>query len=151
MTIIVDADACPVKGIIAEAAIARKLKVLWVASVDHEISMPTGTVIRVDAGMDSADHTIIKHTDATSLVITQDYGLAALCLAKGAQVIHPEGWAYRVETIDGLLARRHMHQMIRRSGGRHIGPSKRKKDADKRFKAVLIEHLDLYVDKALKR
>ena len=144
MKILVDADACPVKTIIAKAAIARNLEILWVASIDHEIAMPTGTVMRVDAGNDAADHAIIGHTDHTCLVITQDYGLAALCLAKGARVLHPEGWAYEQETIDGLLARRHMHHMIRRAGGRHKGPHKRKKDADKRFETVLEQHLDAY-------
>ncbi|TVP94124.1 MAG: YaiI/YqxD family protein [Acholeplasmatales bacterium] len=143
MKLIVDADACPVKEMIARVASTYHLEVLWVASIDHEINMASGTHIQVDAGRDAADHAIIGLTDTASLVVTQDYGLAAVCLAKGATVLHPDGWRYRHETIDGLLAQRTMHQAIRRAGGRHKGPKKRKKDADKQFETLLEAHLKM--------
>ena len=66
-------------------------------------------------------------------MITQDYGLASMCLAKSAKVLHQDGWAYTEDNIQALLWSRHETKKYRRSGGRVKGPSKRTRAQDEAF------------------
>ena len=66
-------------------------------------------------------------------MITQDYGLAAMVLARKAHAINQNGLIFTDENIGSLLASRHISQKIRRGGGRTKGPKKRTKEQVKRF------------------
>lgn len=121
--IIVDADACPVKAEIAEAAGTFGVPVQMVASYDHRIEPGPGvSVVQVDRSDQSVDLFIANLVRDGDIVITQDFGLAAICLAKKAVVLSNRGQIYTERTIDFLLDRRNEQARIRRGGGKSKGP-----------------------------
>jgi uncharacterized protein YaiI (UPF0178 family) len=71
------------------------------------------------------DVKVLNLTSRGDLVVTQDFGLAALALARGAAAISPRGKVFRAETIEFLLEEREIKSKIRKMGGRVKGPSKR--------------------------
>ena len=131
--ILVDADACPVKEIILSMAKRRNIPVTMVIDTSHELDDGYSTVVTVDKGSDSADYAIANMATCHDIVVTQDYGLAAMILAKGASAIDQNGMVYTSENIDNLLERRYIGQKIRRGGGRTKGPKKRTREDDERF------------------
>ena len=135
MKILVDADACPVKDIIVRMAKRRGAPVIMVIDTSHELDDGYSEVITVDKGADSADYAIATLASRGDIVVTQDYGLAAMVLAKGARAINQDGMAYTDDNMDELLARRYIGQKVRRGGGRTKGPKKRTKADDGRFES----------------
>ena len=140
--ILVDADACPVKEIILRLAKRRNIPVTMVIDTSHELDDGYSTIITVDKGSDSADYAITGMTTCHDVIVTQDYGLAAMILAKGASALDQNGLIYTSENIDSLLERRYIGQKIRRGGGRTKGPKKRTREDDERFEVVLGRMLD---------
>ncbi len=141
-TILVDADACPVKSEIGEAARLYGVPVCMVASYDHQIPPQEGVrIIQVDRGKESADIYIVNQIAAGDIVITQDFGLACMAIGKGAIVLSPRGEQYTNDNIDYLMDRRYEQAKIRRSGGKTKGP-KALNDADRdRFQQKLTKVL----------
>ncbi|HHT72823.1 MAG TPA: DUF188 domain-containing protein [Firmicutes bacterium] len=141
LTIIVDADACPRSCM----ATLKRLKGSWgyrlltVSSVDHQIDSEDH--ITVGKGKDNTDLAVINNTSPGDIVVTQDWGLAALALGKGAQAIAPSGRIFTDASIDFLLEERFLKAQYRRAGGRTKGPTPRSRDDDQRFEASLIELL----------
>ncbi|UOQ47675.1 YaiI/YqxD family protein [Gracilibacillus caseinilyticus] len=127
MKIFVDADACPVVDIIIEEAGRYDLDVVLVRSYSH-FSMkdyPKHVEVKyVDDGADAADYQIVRMVSKEDVVITQDYGLAALCLPKGSYVMHHIGFRYTKEKIDRMLQERHLNAKARKAGQRTKGPKK---------------------------
>ena len=125
LIIYVDADACPVTDIIIQVAEAHSLKVRLVKSFDH-YSLKENPhfveAIYVDKGADAADYKIMQLAQPGDLIITQDYGLASLALAKGCLVMHHKGFSYRHDNIDMLLHSRYESALARKSGKRTKGP-----------------------------
>lgn len=142
MRILVDADACPVKGIIVEQARKRRIPVAMFIDVNHEIHDGYSDVIVVDQGRDSVDFRLIAALKAGDIVVTQDYGVAAIALSKKAHVIHQSGMLFTGENMDTLLQDRYASQKNRRMGKRTQGPKKRTKLEDDRFSAALEQLLD---------
>ncbi|MGX4668104.1 YaiI/YqxD family protein [Cerasibacillus sp. JNUCC 74] len=144
MRILVDADACPVKESIKKIAKEFNLPVILVQSFSH-FSMkeePQGVeTIYVDEGADAADYRIIRLAKQDDIIVTQDYGLASLALAKDCYVIHHKGFQYTNKNIDQLLQTRYLSAMARKSGKRTKGPKPFTGDDIKqfeiRFKALL--------------
>lgn len=133
-TIVVDADACPVKREIVQAAGRFDVPVLMVASFDHRIDLPQNErirVVQVDRSSQSADLYIANHMKKGDILVTQDYGLAALGLAKGAYALSNRGKPYKDGSIDFLLERRHEQGKLRR-GGKHTKGPKPFLDEDRR-------------------
>ena len=92
------------------------------------------TVKVIGAGADAVDIALINLCRRGDIVVTQDYGVAALALGKGAKAIHQSGKRYTDDNIDGLLMERHLAKKARRSGKHHVkGPAKRTEEDDKRF------------------
>lgn len=135
MRILVDADACPVKQIIIKVAKERKLSVTMFIDTSHLIEDGYSEVITVDKQRDSADLALVNRAVAGDVVVTQDFGLAAMALAKGAKVLNQNGMIYSDENMNRLLFERHLSQKVRRSGGRTGGPRKRSKEDDVKFEA----------------
>ncbi len=133
MKILVDADACPVKEIIVNMAKRKDLPVLMIMDTSHEYNDGYSTTVTVDKARDSADMALVNMVDSGDVVVTQDYGLAAMALSKSAKVLNQNGLVYTNGNIDQLLMDRHMGQKIRRGGGRTKGPRKRTRDDDARF------------------
>lgn len=125
MKIYVDADACPVKDIIIFEARKLKIPVILVTSFSHfsNAEQPSEVeTIYVDSGADAADYRIVKLAEKGDIIVTQDYGLASLGLAKGIIVLHHKGFSYTNENIDQLLQTRYLSAMARKSGQRTKGP-----------------------------
>ena len=68
---------------------------------------------------------VVNCCKVNDVVISQDYGVAAMCLAKKTLVINPKGYRYTNENIDKMLEERHLSQKIRRGGGRTQNAKKR--------------------------
>lgn len=134
--ILVDADACPVKSQITKAAKRFNIPVVMFIDTSHIIDDGYSEVITVDKAADSVDIALVNRVRRGDVVVTQDFGLAALALPKGAQVINQNGMQYTDANIDRLLFERHLSQKVRRSGGRTAGPLKRTREDDDRFEAA---------------
>lgn len=139
MRVFVDADACPVTDITVNWALSNGLDITLICDSAHEMQRAGVRTITVHRGNDSADYMIVNLLCAGDLVITQDYGLAAMCLARGARAINQDGRAYTDDNIDGLLAIRHLARTARRAGERTRGPRKRVREQDAAFLRALEE------------
>lgn len=136
MKILVDADACPVKQIVIRVAKEKGLPVTMFIDTSHLIDDGYSEVITVDKQRDSVDLALVNRAVAGDIVVTQDFGLAAMVLAKGAKALNQNGMIYSDNNMDRLLFERHISQKVRRSGGRTSGPRKRTKEDDARFEAA---------------
>lgn len=139
MKIYVDADACPVKNIVISEATGADIPVILVTSFPHYSSevYPEGVeTIYVDTGADAADYRIMKLAHKGDLIITQDYGLASLGLAKGCTIIHHKGFLYTNENIDQLLQSRYLSAMERKSGKRTKGPKAFTNEDREKFRQI---------------
>jgi len=115
-----------------------------IIDTSHELDDNYSTVITVEMAKDSVDMALINMARNTDIIITQDYGLAALALGKGAKALSPSGLIYSNENIDVLLMQRHMGQKIRRGGGHSKGPKRRTRKDDEQFRKVLVEIVEGY-------
>ena len=128
MRIWIDADGCPVRKLVLRIAEEFAIEVIQVADRSHEFR--EGTAVLVDIGADSAEDYIISKARPGDLMITQDYGAAALALGKGLRVMDQNGREYTEANIDGLLFERALSDKIRRAGGRTAHMKKRRKEDD---------------------
>jgi uncharacterized protein YaiI (UPF0178 family) len=142
MRILVDADACPVKSIILKHAKSMGLEVIMFIDTSHELNDGYSEVVTVDKGADSADFALIKRIATGDIVVTQDYGVAAMVLAKKALALNQNGLIYTEYNIAPLLEQRHMSAKIRRGGGRLSGNPKRTKQNDIDFEKALISLIE---------
>jgi uncharacterized protein YaiI (UPF0178 family) len=123
ITIYVDADACPVKNEIRLAAKPFRTPVIFVASYDHELKQVEDAVtVQVDRSSESVDIYIANHIVSGDIVITQDFGLAALVLGKKAKALSNRGQAYSDSSIDYLLHSRYERGKLRKNGKHSKGP-----------------------------
>ncbi|MGI6711235.1 MAG: YaiI/YqxD family protein [Bacillota bacterium] len=137
MKILVDADACPVKGIIVKVAKEFKIYCIMFVDTSHLINDGYSEVVTVDKSRDSVDIALINKVSQGDIIVTQDFGVAAMALARGAKAINQNGLIYSDKNIDRLLFERYLGQKVRRSGGRTTGPQKRTKEDDIRFEQTL--------------
>lgn len=142
MKIIVDADACPVKDIIKNIAIEYGISVIMVCDTSHILSDDYCQIVTVDKSDDSADIYIINITDKGDLVVTQDFGVAALAIGKKAYAINNNGMEYNNDNMDKLLFERFLGKKVRRAGYKTKGPSKRTKEFNQCFRNGLLKILD---------
>ena len=143
MRILVDADACPVKQIIVRLAKKKKIPVTMLIDTSHELSDGYSTIITVDKQADSVDFALMSLLEREDIVVTQDYGLAAMVIGKGARALNQNGLVFTDENMDKLLMERHIGGKMRRGGGRTKGPTKRTKDDDARFEAAFEQLLNV--------
>lgn len=139
MKIFIDADGCPVVDIAVKTAKRYGLECTIICDTSHSIQRDGAETIIVDKGADSADFRLVNLVSAGDIAITQDYGLAAMCLSKRAIVLNQDGKRYTEDNISGLLEFRAVSAKIRRSGGRTKGMSKRTAQQDKDFEKALTE------------
>ena len=134
MTIYVDADACPVTRIVERLTKQFGIPCVLLCDTNHVLTSDYSTVRVIGAGADAVDIALINMCRAGDIVVTQDYGVAALALGKGAKAIHQSGKRYTDGNIEGLLADRHLAQVARRKSKNHLkGPRKRTAEDDRRF------------------
>lgn len=144
MKIYVDADGCPVVNLAINMAKEYNLEIIVVKNYAHEISDPYATIISVDISRDSADFYIVNKIEKGDIVITQDYGLAAMCLSKEAVPINQNGMLFSQNNIDGMLNRRHLHQQLRRQNKYYGKAKKRNPEADREFAISLKKLVSSY-------
>ena len=137
MRLLIDGDGCPVVDLSLRLAAEFSLKTLIFCDTAHQLERPGAETITVDKGADSADFVLVNRVSPGDIVITQDYGLAAMALSRGAVPVRQDGLVYNEDNIDGLLTVRAAAQRIRRGGGRLHGPSKRTAAEDQAFAAAL--------------
>jgi hypothetical protein len=145
LKIYVDADACPVKDIIIEEAVKRDYLVHLVTSISHFSlqEYPLGVEITyVDNGKEAADYRIMQLAQKHDLVITQDYGLASLALAKGCIVLHHKGFRYTDKNMDSLLQSRYLSAQARKAGQRTKGPKAFTKEDKELFRKRFVRVLE---------
>ena len=137
MHVLIDADACPVVQIAVELCRKYNVPCILLCDTAHRIEHNNATSLTFDKGSDSVDFALVNRIAQGDLVITQDYGLASMCIARGARVLHQDGWEYTAWNIDALLLQRHELRKYRASGGRTKGPKKRTSEQDHAFSTAL--------------
>ncbi|OJU12827.1 MAG: hypothetical protein BGN88_14675 [Clostridiales bacterium 43-6] len=133
MQILVDADACPVKEIIVRLAKYVSVPVTMVIDTSHVLNDGYSEVITVDTARDSVDIRLINLVCRGDIVVTQDYGVAAMALGKGAFAINQNGMIYHEGNMDRLLFERHLSGKQRRAGNKSGKAKKRTEENDRAF------------------
>ena len=134
MTVYIDADACPVVRIAEDLAKKHHIPVTLVCDTSHLLTSDYSTVVTVGEGADAVDFALINRCERGDIVVTQDYGVAALALGKGAKAIHQSGKWYMDGNTDSLLMERHLARKARNSKKHHLkGPPRRTEEDDRRF------------------
>ena len=121
MRVFIDADACPVVSIKK-----YNIPVTLLCDTNHVLTSEYSEVIVVGAGADAVDYKLISICHRGDIVVSQDYGVAAMALGKGAFAIHQSGKWYTNDNIDQMLMERHLKNHIK-------GPKKRTEEDDERF------------------
>ena len=85
MQIFVDADACPVVGIVETIAEKYNMSTTLLCDTNHILYSDYSEVIVVGAGADAVDYKLISICHKGDVVVSQDYGVAAMALGKGSQ------------------------------------------------------------------
>ncbi len=139
----VDADACPaaVRIILEQVARQKQLPLIFYIDDNHELYPSYGAVRQVGQGHDAVDLALVNQVSAGDLVVTQDYGLAALVLSRQARAMHPDGRIFDNMNIDRLLLERHLSAKARKAGQRTSHPRKRKNADNLSFKLQLLRQL----------
>lgn len=131
--LLIDADACPVVDLAIAISSEYEIETILFCDTSHRIERENAITIIVPKGPDSVDFTLVNTLSKGDIVITQDYGLAAMVLARGGICLDQNGREMTNDNIDQLLNFRHLGQKIRRSGGRTKGPKKRTQENNLAF------------------
>ena len=134
--ILIDADGCPVVDIVLRLGEQYGISCLILCDTAHVFSRTGAQTLVFDKGADSVDYALVNRVAPGDLVITQDYGLASMCLARSARVLHHDGWEYTADNIDALLLVRHESRKLRASGARTKGPKKRTEAQNEAFRTA---------------
>ena len=143
MKLLIDADGCPVVDLTVRLAREFGVKCLILCDTAHVFQKEGAETLTVSKGADSVDFALVNRVEPGDIAVTQDYGLAAMCLAKRARPLSQDGLLYTEENIGALLQSRYAAQKIRRSGGRLKGPKKRTSEQDAAFERTLRRLLQL--------
>lgn len=142
MRILIDADGCPVVDVTLEIAKRNNVECVILCDTAHVFERQGAKTITVSKGADSVDYALVNMLKKGDIAVTQDYGLAAMCLARQGYPISQNGMVYNQSNIDGLLLARHTAKKIRMSGGRLKGSGKRTPQQNKDFQQALQNLID---------
>ena len=137
MKVLIDADGCPVVDIAIRLCKKHQAACVLLCDTAHELHREDAVTLVLDKGADSVDFALVNRVSPGDIVITQDYGLASMCLSRKARVLHQDGWAYTEDNIQALLFQRHAAKAYRNAGGRVKGPSKRTPQQNNSFSVAL--------------
>ena len=145
MKILVDADACPVVRIVEQTAERYEIPVVLLCDTNHVLQSSYSEIKVIGAGADAVDFALVNQCGKGDIVVTQDYGVAAMILGKGAHGIHQSGKWYTNENIDQMLMERHLAKKARMGKGKHHlkGPAKRTVEDDERFQETLCKLIEV--------
>lgn len=142
MKILIDADGCPVVRLTVDIAKEKEIECVVLSDTAHVFDIDGTKTVTVSKGADSVDFALVNMTGRGDIVVTQDYGLAAMALAKGARPISQNGMVYTESNIESLLSQQHLAKKIRRAGGRMKGPKKRTPQQDDQFRNALLRLIE---------
>lgn len=133
--VLIDADACPVYRLAEKIARERHVPVILFGDTNHVLCSDYAQIRVIGAGVDAVDFALVNECRAGDIAVTQDYGVAAMVLGKGAMAIHQSGRWYTNENIDRMLMERHLAKKARMGKGKHHlkGPARRTAEDDERF------------------
>ena len=137
LKVLIDADGCPVVDITVKLCQKYQCVCFLLCDTAHEFHRDGVQTFVFDKGADSVDYALVNRVEPGDIVITQDYGLASMCLARGARILHQDGWEYTQDNIAGLLLLRHDARKHRAAGGRTKGPRKRTNEQNMAFALAL--------------
>ena len=137
MQIFIDADGCPVTKLTVRVAKEKEIPCTIICDTSHMFDIPDVKVITVEKGADSADFRLVNLVQKGDIAVTQDYGLAAMCLSKGAFVLNQDGKLYTEENIGGLLEIRAINKKSRMTRHRMPHIPKRTPEQDRAFEEAL--------------
>ncbi len=137
MKIYIDADGCSVVRNALKIAGKFNIPCVIICDTAHQIEHDGAKTIVVDKGVDSVDFRLVNLIQQGDIAITQDYGLAAMCLSKQAVVLNQDGKEYTNDNISGLLEFRAVSKKICQNGGRLKGMPKRTGEQDRAFENAL--------------
>ena len=137
MKILIDGDGCPVVGITIDLSRKYKISCIILCDTSHQIDYEGVQTVIVPKGADNVDFKLVNMLQPGDIVVTQDYGLAAMCLSRRGIPIRQDGMVYNQDNIDFLLQARYSLKKMRDSGTRIKGNSKRTKEEDMKFKSAL--------------
>jgi len=143
--VFIDADGCPVTDIAIRLCREFGISCILLCDTAHEFHRSGAETLVFDKGADSVDYALVNRVSKDDLAVTQDYGLASMCLAKGCRVLHQDGWEYTRDNIDALLLVRHESRKHRAAGARMKGPKKRSSQQNQAFEAALRTILQISV------
>ena len=139
MKIWIDADGCPVVKLATTIAKEHRIEVTIVKNHAVVIESDYAEVVTVDLSRDAADYYIVNKLTTGDLVITQDYGLSAMALAKGGRCINQNGKLIDVGNIDFILDSRHHGRRARMQNQRGPKHKKRTLEDDLMFKEAFVK------------
>lgn len=139
MKILIDGDGCPVIDLTIKVSKQFNIDVIIMCDTSHVFNKEGAKTMVFSKGADSVDFALINSVEKEDIVITQDYGLAAMAINKASYVINQNGLIYTNDNIDRLLYNRHISKKIRKSGGRVKGPKKRSSEDNINFEKTLVE------------
>lgn len=145
MKILIDADGCPVVDIAVRLGSQLGIPCLILCDTAHEFHRTGAETMVFDKGADSVDFSLVNRVSPGDIVITQDYGLASMCLSRNARILHQDGWEYTRDNIEALLLIRHESKKYRASGGRMKGQKKRTHAQNDAFERALFNLLQTTV------
>ena len=143
--ILVDADACPVVRQVEAAARKHQLPMTLLCDEHHVMHSDYAQVCHVSSGADAVDIALMNLCRRGDIIVTQDYGVAAMALGKGAYAIHHSGKRYTDDNIELMLMERHLARKARRASAKHHlhGPAKFTDEDRQRFAAAFEELISL--------
>lgn len=133
MKILIDADGCPVVKQATQIAKENNIEVVIFCDTSHIINSDYAQIITVSKGADSVDFALVNEVKSDDIVVTQDYGLAAMVLSKGGKAITQNGMIISDSNLELLLTSRYESKKARMSGAHLKGPKKRTAQNDEEF------------------
>ena len=137
MSILIDADGCPVVNLTLQIAKQFSVPVIILCDTSHQIEREGVQTLVFDKGTDSVDFALVNRVKPGDVVVTPDYGLASMCLAKCARVLNQNGLEYTADNIEALMLRRYENKKLLCAGKHPKGRTKRTKEQDITFKQAL--------------
>lgn len=145
MKVYIDADGCPVVKETEKICKKYNLPLIIFCDSSHIISSDYAEVITVGTGADAVDFSLVNKCKTNDIIITQDYGLAAMVLSRGCKCINQNGFIYTDDNISGLLNSRYIAKKIRSSSSKHHlkGPARRTASDTKKFIETLTKIIEI--------
>lgn len=82
ITVLVDADACPVVKSVERIAQNHNVPVVLLCDTNHVLKSDYSEIKIIGAGADAVDLALVNLCKKGDIAVTQDYGVAALVLGR---------------------------------------------------------------------